>query len=124
MPDEPTETETPATEETHSEADEPVTHKELGTVVKEKVEEVLTGLGIFKEKPDDTPAPSADDAKDKAPAHQTQDEIGKGWKSDTEAAVERVLRDKEHDQQHQKLQQVIEQAPQEKPPGWRQKLWS
>jgi hypothetical protein len=124
MADKPTETPEPASEpDDQAEADEPVTKRDVGQVVKEFVDARLNDLGIFKEKEPD-PEPAAEPDKPAASSHKTQDAIGQEWRADVEKEVERVLTAKEKSAQPAAAVVPAETPPAEKPPGWRQKLWS
>lgn len=124
MADKPTETPEPEPDPAEPEADEPVTKRDVGQVVKEFVDARLSDLGIFKDK-DPDPEPAKDPEK-AAPAssHKTQDAIGQEWRAEVEHEVQRVLASKEPASQPAAAAVPAETPPAEKPPGWRQKLWS
>ena len=124
MADKPTETPEPEPDPAEPEADEPVTKRDVGQVVKEFVDARLSDLGIFKDK-DPEPEPAKEPEKAvPASSHKTQDAIGQEWRAEVEHEVQRVLASKEPASQPAAAAVPAETPPAEKPPGWRQKLWS
>ena len=115
MADKPTETPEPEPDPAEPEADEPVTKRDVGQVVKEFVDARLSDLGIFKGKdPDPEPASEPEKAAP-ASSHKTQDAIGQEWRADVEKEVERVLAAKAQSQQPAPAAVPAETPPAEKP---------